>query len=127
MTGVGPQPRAELPEPGLGALAPESYGLTLFVSGASNASAQAIAHVREICDAHLSGRHQLRIVDLNQEPAAAAAAQHNVRATPTLVRDHPLPTCMLVGDMSDHVKVLLALGVTVLGGPSAAVAQQRAT
>ncbi len=32
-------------------------------------------------------------------------------ATPTLVKDRPLPLRMLVGDMSDHVKILLALDV----------------
>ena len=31
------------------------------------------------------------------------AGEHHVLATPTLVKDHPLPTRMLVGDMSDHV------------------------
>ena len=39
-------------------------------------------------------------------------------ATPTLIKDHPLPLRMLVGDMSDHVKILLALDV----GPEASPA-----
>jgi circadian clock protein KaiB len=90
-------------------LGEEQYELTLFVSGASDSSARAITNIREICDAHLKGRHQLNIVDLNQEPDLTS--QHNVLATPTLVKDHPLPLRMLVGDMSDHVKVLLALDV----------------
>jgi circadian clock protein KaiB len=91
------------------ALGKEQYELTLFVSGASDSSAQAITNIREICDAHLNGRHQLKIVDLNQEPALAG--EHHVLATPTLVKDRPLPLRMLVGDMSDHVKILLALDV----------------
>jgi circadian clock protein KaiB len=86
-----------------------TYGLTLFVSGASGSSAQAITNVRAICDAHLSGRYHLDIVDLNQEPVLAE--QHNVLATPTLVKNHPLPTRMLVGDMSDHPRLLVALDV----------------
>jgi circadian clock protein KaiB len=86
-----------------------TYGLTLFVSGASASSSQAITNVRAICDMHLRGRHHLNIVDLNQEPVLAE--QHNVLATPTLVKDHPLPTRMLVGDMSDHPRVLVALDV----------------
>lgn len=88
-----------------------AYGLTLFVSGASGSSAQAITNVRAICDAHLSGRYHLKIVDLNQEPVLAN--QHRVLATPTLVKDHPLPTRMLVGDMSDHPRVLVALDLRV--------------
>jgi circadian clock protein KaiB len=96
-------------ESALSELQDGAYGLTLFVSGASNSSAQAITNVRAICDAHLGGRYHLDIVDLNQEPSLAE--QHNVLATPTLVKDHPLPTRMLVGDMSDHPRVLVALDV----------------
>jgi circadian clock protein KaiB len=86
-----------------------AYGMTLFVSGASDSSSQAITNVRAICDTHLSGRYHLDIVDLNQEPILGE--QHNVLATPTLIRDHPLPMRMLVGDMSDHPRVLVALDV----------------
>jgi circadian clock protein KaiB len=101
-------------------LGEQQYELTLFVSGASDSSARAIANIREICDAHLDGRHQLNIVDLNQEPALAG--EHHVLATPTLVKDHPLPLRMLVGDMSDHVKILLALDVRAEDAPDARVA-----
>jgi circadian clock protein KaiB len=94
----------------------EPYTLTLFVSGASDSSAQAITNVREICDGYLKGRYQLDIVDLHQEPALAA--QHHVLATPTLIKDHPPPTRMLVGDMSDHPRVLIALDVSLAAGPT---------
>ncbi len=117
MTHVGPRPTLERFERALAALETEPYTLTLFVSGASDSSAHAIANVREICDAHLNGRHELRVVDLNQEPARAG--QHHVLATPTLIKDHPLPTRMLVGDMSDHVRILLALDVPVQHPPAA--------
>jgi len=96
-------------EDAVSTLQERAYGLTLFVSGASGSSAQAITNVRAICDAHLSGRYHLEVVDLNQEPVLAE--QHHVLATPTLVKDHPLPTRMLVGDMSDHPRVLVALDV----------------
>jgi circadian clock protein KaiB len=93
----------------LAALETEPYALTLFVSGASDSSAHAITNVRAICDAHLQGRYHLDIVDLNQEPGLARA--HNVLATPTLIKEHPLPLRMLVGDMSDHPRILIALDV----------------
>jgi circadian clock protein KaiB len=96
----------------------EQYELTLFVSGASDSSARAIVNIREICDAHLGGRFHLDIVDLNQEPALAAP--HHVLATPTLIKDSPLPLRMLVGDMSDHSKILLALDVQDAAEPSVA-------
>ena len=120
MTAADPPPTLERFELALAALQAEPYTLTLFVSGASEYSAQAIANVREICDAHLTGRHQLNIVDLNQEPAMAS--QHHILATPTLIKDHPLPARMLVGDMSDHVRILIALDV-----PASALAGEDTT
>jgi circadian clock protein KaiB len=87
----------------------ERYAFTLFVSGASDTSAHAIEHVREICDARLPRCCDLSIVDLHQEPALAG--DHHVLATPTLVRDHPLPSRIVVGDMSDHQRILTALDV----------------
>jgi circadian clock protein KaiB len=107
-------------ERALATLRAGQYSLTLFVSGASESSAHAIENVREICDAHLSGRHQLNIVDLNQEPALAK--EHHVLATPTLVKDHPLPVRMLVGDMSDHTRILVALDVHASGAADAGLA-----
>jgi circadian clock protein KaiB len=96
-------------ERAIAALETEPYTLTLFVSGASDSSAQAIANVRDICDGYLRGRYSLDIVDLHQEPALAG--EHHVLATPTLIKDHPLPMRMLVGDMSDHPRILIALDV----------------
>jgi circadian clock protein KaiB len=113
--------RAEF-ETALAELQDGTYGLTLFVSGASRSSAEAITNVRAICDAHLSGRYHLDIVDLNQEPVLAE--QHNVLATPTLVKDHPLPTRMLVGDLSDHPRVLVALDVRAAGTDEDAVGER---
>jgi circadian clock protein KaiB len=97
------------------------YALRLFVSGASDSSARAIADVREMCDHHLGGCHDLSIVDLNQEPALAA--RHHVLATPTLIKHRPLPVRMRVGDMSDHVTVLRVLGVPTAAARAAGVAE----
>jgi circadian clock protein KaiB len=103
-------------EQALAALETDDYELTLFVSGASESSAQAIANIRALCDEHLPGRHQLHIVDLHQQPGLAEGS--HVLATPTLVKDHPLPLRMVVGDMSDHGRVLVALDVAGAASPS---------
>jgi circadian clock protein KaiB len=121
VTGGGPEPILERFQRALEALGSEPYTLTLFVSGASDASALAITNIREICDEHLIGRHRLSIIDLNQEPDRAA--EHHVLATPTLVKDRPLPSRMLVGDMSDHVRILLALDVTDTNADAPMVAE----
>jgi len=92
------------------------YELTLFVSGASASSERAIRNARAVCDLHLSGRYDLKIVDVNQEPDLISGSR--VLATPTLVKEHPAPERMLVGDLSDRERVLLALDVRVVDNPS---------
>lgn len=93
----------------------ERYRLTLFVSGASNASARAIRNIQALCEAHLAGRYDLTIVDVNQYPDLARGRR--VLATPTLVKEHPPPERMLVGDLSDGERVLRMLDVRVVSAP----------
>jgi diguanylate cyclase (GGDEF)-like protein/PAS domain S-box-containing protein len=76
----------------------ETYDLTLYVSGASDLSARAIADARQLCDTHLAGRYHLGVIDVNEDPAGVRAG--GVLATPTLVRNQPLPVRELVGDLS---------------------------
>jgi circadian clock protein KaiB len=75
------------------------YGLTLFVTGATPRSMRAVANVRDFCDRELQGVYDLDVVDLYQAPERAQPA--NVIVAPTLVRDHPKPVKLLIGDMSD--------------------------
>jgi circadian clock protein KaiB len=85
--------------------------LTLFVSGASDLSARAIASARHLCDAHLDGRYDLSIVDVHDD--LAAALSHRVLATPTLLKHRPAPARRYVGDLSHTDRVLLALELPV--------------
>jgi circadian clock protein KaiB len=85
------------------------YELTLFVGGASDLAARAIADARRLCDNHLVDGYRLSVVDVHESTGAAMGRQ--VRATPTLVRTWPLPVRQVVGDLSDTTKVLLALGL----------------
>ncbi len=96
-------------EAGLDEREAASYVLTLFVTGASEMSGQAIADVRAICDEHLPGRHSLEVVDVHRDPSLMSA--HDVVATPTLIKEQPLPKRMLVGDLSDTARVLAALDI----------------
>lgn len=109
-----PQPALERLEAALVDLENVRYELTLFVSGASSSSARAIGNARAICEAHLEGRYDLTIVDVNQDPHLARGRR--VLATPTLVKAHPPPERMLVGDLSDRDRVLLALDLIVFSG-----------
>lgn len=90
-----------------GAPGSTGYDLTLFVSGASDLSARAIANARQLCDVHLAGGCHLSIVDVHEDLAAVLGSQ--VVAAPTLVRNRPLPVRKLLGDLADTDKVLRML------------------
>lgn len=88
---------------------PIIYKLRMYVTGASPNSAKAISNIKNICDEHLSGKYDLEIIDIYQEPLIAQREQ--VVAIPMLVKSSPLPLKRLIGDMSDKEKVLSAFGL----------------
>lgn len=96
-------------EDGMSAPDEAHFELTLFVSGASDLSVRAITNARALCDLHLAGRHNLRVVDMYDDPAAFISGW--VVATPTLVRNLPVPVRKVVGDLSRTESVLRALGL----------------
>ena len=83
------------------------YELTLFVSGASDLAARAIANARRLCDVHLAGRYHLSVVDIHEDPSSLLT--NNLLATPTLVRSRPTPVRRVVGDLSQVDKVIATL------------------
>lgn len=85
------------------------FVLTLYVTGLRPRSQRAIQNIRRLCEKHLAGRHELRIVDIYQQPTLAKDAQ--IVAAPTLVKTLPLPLRQIIGDMTDDGRVLIALGV----------------
>jgi circadian clock protein KaiB len=87
----------------------EQYELTLFVNGASGRSAQAITNIRALCVQYLPGRYQLDVVNIRDHPELVI--EHRVLASPTLVKARPLPARMLVGDLSEVERVLVALDI----------------
>ena len=93
---------------------PPNYVLRLYVTGATPRSTRAIANIREICEEHLKGRYSLEVVDIYQQ--AALAADEQIIAAPTLIRKLPLPLRRLVGDLSDHERVLLGLDLRPITG-----------
>jgi circadian clock protein KaiB len=88
------------------------YVLRLCISGMTPRSQQALANIRNICEKYLEGHYQLEVIDLYQQPELAAKCQ--VIATPTLVKDYPLPLRHLIGNLSDTAKALRLLGVPVI-------------
>jgi circadian clock protein KaiB len=87
----------------------QAFVLRLYIAGASPRSSRALQNIQRICEKHLQGQYELEVVDLYQQPARAAEGQ--ILAAPTLVRETPEPTRRLVGDMSSEPSVLKGLGV----------------
>ena len=87
--------------------AEQQWELTLYVSGASPRSAEAIDTVRRICDEELASRVALRIVDVNEQPAPAI--NDDILAVPTLVKRSPPPLRRLVGNLTDADRVRAGL------------------
>ena len=83
--------------------------LELFVSGMTPKSIRAIEVLNDICETHFSDGYTLRIVDIYREPLKAK--QNSVFAVPTLIKHHPGPRKIFIGDMSDAVPVLRAFGI----------------
>ena len=109
MTARTPPQHATAAEPGEHA----SIVLSLYVSGPTPRSARAIVNVRKLCEANLQGRYTLAVIDLSQTPALAA--QHQIIAAPTLVRELPLPERRFIGDMSNAERILAGLDVVAAG------------
>ena len=86
-----------------------TYALKLYVTGASPRTERAIANLRRICDSELAGRYTLAIIDVLVDPEAAE--RDRILATPTLIKELPPPLRRVIGDLSDHAKVLLALEI----------------
>lgn len=86
------------------------YVLRLYVSGASIKSLAAIRNIRNICQANLSGRYTLEVVDIYQQPERAVRDQ--VVAAPMLVKERPLPRRQVIGTLSNMQRVMRILGLS---------------
>jgi circadian clock protein KaiB len=84
-----------------------NYKFRLYVADDTMNSSQAIANLHALCETHLSGRHEIEIVDVFKEPQRAIL--EGVRMTPTLLRLVPLPIRRIVGTLMDTQLVLEAL------------------
>jgi circadian clock protein KaiB len=103
--GIGKKaaPHSEVPEePRV-----EKYVLRLYVTGQTLRSMRSIENVRSICEKYLKDRYDLEVVDIYQQPALAAEGQ--IIAAPTVIKSRPLPLRRLVGDFSNHRRVLSGL------------------
>ncbi len=83
------------------------YLLKLYITGQTPRSKKAIANMRRICEEELRGQYDLVIIDVLERPQLAE--DEKILATPTLIKELPLPLRRIIGDLSNTERVLLGL------------------
>ena len=92
----------------------DQYLLRLFLVGNEPNSKQALSNLQSLCREHLKGRCTIEVIDVVKN--FKAAAKDNILITPALILVAPLPRVVVLGNLSDRQKVLLALRLS--GGDS---------
>jgi circadian clock protein KaiB len=83
------------------------WQLRLYVAGQSPKSLRAFVNLKTLCEEHLTGRYEIEIIDLVEQPALARS--DDILAIPTLVRRLPAPRRRIIGDLSNTERVLVGL------------------
>jgi circadian clock protein KaiB len=100
-------------ERALAARRPGKYVLRLYVAGATARSNQAVLGVRQLCAAELKGNFDLEVIDVYQQPILARDGQ--IVATPTLVKEFPLPVRRLIGNLASATRLIVGLDLVTKG------------
>jgi circadian clock protein KaiB len=87
------------------------YVLRLYINGSTLKSTLAAKNIKQVCAQHLDGRYTLEIIDICKQVNLARDEQ--IVAVPTLIKQLPRPLRRLIGDLSDHNKVLFGLDLKV--------------
>lgn len=90
------------------------YSFRLYVTGTTPRSTRAIRNIRKLCEEHLTGRYDLEIVDIYQQPGLARDEQ--ILAAPTLIKSLPLPLRRFIGDMSETERFMIGIGLHIAPG-----------
>lgn len=88
------------------AAAPD-WDLRLYIAGPDPKSSSAFRNLTKICEEHLPGRYEIKVIDLAKNPQVALDDQ--ILAVPTVVRKQPLPIRRIVGTLVDTKRALAGL------------------
>jgi circadian clock protein KaiB len=83
------------------------YVLRLYIAGATERSRRALSRARHLCDIELKGKCHLEVIDVYQQPILARDGQ--IVATPTLVKEFPLPVRRFIGALEDTARIVVGL------------------
>jgi circadian clock protein KaiB len=75
----------------------DKYFFRLYVAGASSRSREALRRIHQLCEAELKDNYILEVIDVYQQPQLARDSQ--IIATPTLVKQFPLPARRFIGSL----------------------------
>lgn len=89
--------------------APVTHSFRLYIAGDGPNSVLATQNLRAVCQEHLSGQHEIEVVDLVQQPRRAL--EDRVLLTPTLICHLPGAEHRIVGNLSDRRQLLRMLGL----------------
>jgi circadian clock protein KaiB len=92
---------------------PAKYVLRLYVAGATARSHAAVLCVRQLFEAELKGNCELEVIDVYQQPILARDGQ--IVATPTLVREFPLPVRRFIGNLANTTRLFAGLDLVTKG------------
>ena len=84
-----------------------TYIFELYVTGDSVRSRHAVTTARALFQERLGNGYELKVIDVLEHPDLAEGER--ILATPALLRKAPEPVRRIIGDLSDHEKVLFAL------------------
>lgn len=87
--------------------------MQLFVAGATDRSRQAVLRVRRLCAAELKDNCELEVIDIYQQPSLARDNQ--IVATPTLIKELPLPVRRFIGNLLNTVGLFVELDLITKG------------
>lgn len=83
------------------------YLLKLYVTGQTSRSQRAIVNLRRLCEEELAGEYEMVVIDVLERPQLAE--DEKILATPTVVKELPVPIRRIIGDLSDSERVLVGL------------------
>jgi circadian clock protein KaiB len=86
----------------------KKYRFALFISEGASGSDQALHNLGVICDRLGNADCEVEIINIKKDPKRAELDR--IMAIPTLLKKEPGPVLRIIGDLSDHRKVLRALG-----------------
>ncbi len=81
--------------------------IKLYVTGQTPRSRTAIENLRTLCEKQLGGEYELIVIDVLERPQLAE--DEKILATPTVIKELPLPVRRIIGDLSDSERVLIGL------------------